>query len=237
MNNKGISIIGAVFTLLIMAIFGTAIVSLVSSSHEIRRRQVQKEQAFYASQAGLEYAIKEINDGGYPIATNKQIGRGQFTTAVDFNTHTITSTGASGDVSKVHYITYSTMGGDCLDVNNEQATLVGPGKTDMKAITLKKNCLDAITVDKMQISWAPDNNIKVTKIIIKNNTVYEDVTGAGSGDLIDIIDYSMATGQAHQISLIEFTGNMLNKDLVITFFLSDTTYKTISFKILPPNQS
>lgn len=237
MNNRGISIVGAVFTLLILAIFGVSILSIVSTDQEMRMRQIEKEQAFYDVQAGLEYALREINYGGYPIVANKSLGRGAFTTTIDPTQHIVTSTGVSGGVTKTHQITYSTLGGDCLTINNDQVVLVGPGKTDLKALTLKKDCLSAITIDKMQLVWSPNNGEKVTKIEISNTTVYDNPGGSPSGGIIDISDYMLSGPNAEQISLIRFTSNMLNKDLTITFYLRDTSSRSIAFTILPPNQN
>ena len=234
---RGISIIGAVFTLLILAIFGGAIVSIVSIEQEHRRFQIEKGQAFYEVQAGLEYALYEIENGGHPVVANKPLGDGTFTVNINYPNHLIFATGNVGDVTKTHQITHNQMGGDCLGLNNSQATLVGPNKTDLKAITLKKNCNNAITIDKMQFVWDPDNSEKVTLIEIKNVSVYSDIGGANSGEIIDITDYVLDGGAAEQISLIQFTGNMLNKDLTIVFYLSDSSYKTTQFRILPPNQN
>src|SRR3989338_1190352 len=178
---KGVSIIGAVFALLVLAVFGGAIVALVATEQESRRLQLEKEQAFYEAQAGLEYAVREIVKGGYPVVTGKTLGRGSFTTTIDYPNHLIFSTGTSGDVSKTHQITNNQMGGDCLGINNDQATLVGPGKTDLKAITLKKNCNDAITIDKFKFEWSPNNGEKVIKIVVENNTLYDDPIGTPSG--------------------------------------------------------
>jgi hypothetical protein len=236
MREKGISLLGAVFTLLILAIFGAAIVVLVSTDQQTRRIHLEKEMAFYESQAGLEYAMREIKYGGYPIVTNKPLYRGSFTTAINYAQHLIFSTGTVGDLNQTHQITMNQMGGDCININNDQATVVGPNKTDIKAITLKKTCNYLITVDKIQLSWDPDGNERVTQIKIENTKVYDDPIGAPSGQVIDIPDYTLSNGNAHQINLLQFTNNMLNKTLTITLYLTDTSYKTLIHHILPPNQ-
>ncbi|PIR17783.1 MAG: hypothetical protein COV46_02740 [Deltaproteobacteria bacterium CG11_big_fil_rev_8_21_14_0_20_49_13] len=234
---KGVSIIGAVFTLLILAIFGSAIVSLTSTEHSVRRLQIEKEQAFYEVQAGLEYAVREIYNGGYPVVSNKGLGRGIFSVSIDAPNHIVYATGVSGDVTKTHQITYNNLAGDCLNVNNDQVTVVGPNKTDMKALTLKKLCNNAVSIDKLQFVWSPDNNEKVTQVKIENNLLYNSPSGAASGEIIDIPDYAISGGVAHQINLIKFTNNMLNKQFTITLYLTDTSYKTLQFVILPPNQN
>lgn len=236
MSNKGVSILGAVITLVVLGIFGAAIVALVSTEQESRRLLLEKEQAFYAVQAGLEYAIREIVNGGNPVATNKQIGRGTFTNVINYAQHSIAVTGRSGEVSKTHTIDFNQFGGDCLGVNNDQVTVVGPNKTDMKANTLRKNCNNAITIDKFQFTWGPDNGEKITRIELENNTVYNDANGSPSGAVIDIADYTLSGGTAHQLNLVRFTDNMLNKSFSWVITLSDGSYNVKSFVILPPNQ-
>ncbi len=135
---KGISIIGAVFTLLVLAVFGASIVALVAADSESRFRETEHEQSFYGMQAGLEWAVHEITNGGYPVQTQKSIGLGKFTNTVDYANHLVYSTGISGAVSQTHQITVNPMGGDCLTINSSSATLSGPGLTDIGGITLKK---------------------------------------------------------------------------------------------------
>jgi hypothetical protein len=236
MNERGISILGAVFTLLILMIFGAALVAIVSTDHENRRKQIEKEQTFYEIQAGFEYALKEIKDGGYPVKTNMPLGTGSFTISIDYPNHIIYATGTVGDMGHTSQITFTQMGGDCLSVNNDQVTLTGPDKTDMKGLTLKKVCNNAITIDKLLFTWSPNSGEKVKKIKIENNTVYNNPVGTPSGQIIDIPDYTLSGSVAHQINLIEFSSNMLNKDFTMTVYLSDTTYKVLHFVILPPNK-
>jgi len=237
MREKGVSIVGAVFTLLVLAIFGAAIVALVSTDHETRRLHLEREQALYESLAGLEYAVREIKYGGYPIVSNKALYRGSFTTATDYSQHLIYSTGTVGDLGQTHQITFNQMGGDCLQINNDQATVVGPNKTDIKAITLKKTCNYAITIDKIQLSWDPDNGERFNQIKIDNTFVYNDPSGALSGQTIDIPDLTLNNGNAHQVNLIQFNSNMLNKTLTLVFYMTDTSYKVLLHHILPPNQN
>lgn len=223
---RGISIIGAVFTLLVLAIFGAAIVALVTADSESRFRQTGKEQAFYEVQAGLEYAVHEINNGGYPVVTNKALGRGSFSNTVDFANHYVFSTGTSGEISKTHQITVNPMGGDCITVDPSGETLSGPSKTDLSGITITKTCLNAVTIDRMMMSWTPNGSERITKVTLDGVEVYDNVTGMASGGSIDLTDYSISNSSTHYLTLVQFTGNMLGKQLRMTLYPSDTSYKT-----------
>ena len=229
--DKGISIIGAVFTLLVLAVFGAAIVVLVSADSEMRFRELEKEQAFYEVQAGLEYAVHEITNGGYPLQTNKALGRGTFTTTVDFPNHYVYATGTSGITSNTHRITVNPMEGDCLFINPNSESLGGPGRTDLSGIILQKTCLNSINVDKIQLTWSPNGGQKITNLTIYNVVLYNNATGSGSGVVIDSIDRSISDGTNHTINLIRFTGDMRNKQINMVVFLTDSSYKTSTFTI------
>ncbi|MBI2092688.1 MAG: hypothetical protein HYY43_00070 [Deltaproteobacteria bacterium] len=229
---RGISIIGAVFTLLILGIFGAAMVSIVTTDQEVRRRQVEKEQAFYEVQAGLEYATREIKKGGYPIVTNKQLAKGAFTTTIDYPTHVIFSTGTAGDVSKTHQITNNQMGADCITITYDSASLAPPAYTDLRGIMLRKMCNDAVTIDKIQLTWVADGGEKVTRIEIESNAVYDNLAGSISGGIVDIADYSLTSVDYYQINLIRFTGNVSNKQLTMVLYMTDSSYKAVTFNML-----
>lgn len=237
-SQRGISIVGAIFTLIILGIFGATIVVLVTTEQETRVGQIEQEWAFYNIQAGLEYAIKEIDLGHNPIVSNKSFGSGSFSTAVNYDevsAREIIVASTVGDAQSSHQISYDSFGADCLEANNDTVTLVGPGKTDLKGMTLRRTCNQAVTIDKMIISWDPeDDSEKATQIVMKNDTVWEDADGLPSGSLFDINDTILTGPVAYQVNLIRFNANMLHKVLTIKFIMSDTSTNTLTFEILPP---
>lgn len=238
-SNKGVSIIAAIFTLIILGIFGALIVTLVSTEQETRIAQLTQDWAFYNAQAGLEYGLRQVDTGGEPEVTNKPFGKGAFTINVDFvegSKRDMIVTGTSGASQRTFTINYDSFGGDCLSVNNDQVVMTGPGKTELKGLTLTRNCNDVITIDRIGFLWTPDNvNEKVIGITIKNDLVWSSISGIGSGEIADITDTPITGSVAHQINQIDFSHNMLNKELTLVFYLSDTSSKTITFTILPPN--
>lgn len=227
---KGVSIIGAVFTLLILSVFGAAIVALVSTDHEIRRLHIFKEQTFYEIQAGFEYAIREINNGGYPVVT-KTLGIGSFTNTIDYSQHAITTTAVTGDVTHANSITYSPMGGDCLNINTSFVSTEGLGGTDLVGISFTKTCLDAITLDKMVFTWSPNGGERITRIEIDSTAVYNDMSGATSGLTIDIADFTIADANPHRMNLVRFTSDTRGKQMTLLVYLSDTSYKSVNFTV------
>lgn len=235
--SKGISILTVVIMMSMLSILGAALAPVMVSYHQSRNLYWESSQAFYAAEGGLEFALREIDQGGYPNVTDKGFFNvSSFSVDVSQTTHTITSTGRSGQAISTVFISDDELAGDCLDVNNEYATLVGPDKNELKAIAYKKQCLNAITLDKMEITWDPNSGEKVTYVEIDNNTLYDNPIGAGSGEVIDLTNYKLDKSKTYQTNLIKFTSNMQGKALTIKTVLTDRSAVTTAFTILPPGK-
>ena len=59
-NNKGIASIAAALTLLILAALGAVLTYMVAAGSVDRGNHLSSAQAFYVTQAGMEYGIKRI---------------------------------------------------------------------------------------------------------------------------------------------------------------------------------
>lgn len=123
-SDAGFSVVLVTATILVMLILGLALVSLVTENSGLSVHHVQSSQAFYAAQAGLEYAVKKLSSdpswGGLP-APGKRVGDASFTIAppdsVDENGASlpagqkrIVATGVSGEATRVLQIQLSTGG-------------------------------------------------------------------------------------------------------------------------------
>lgn len=230
-SQRGISIVGAVFTLIVLGIFGSAIVTLVSTEHEMRASLISEERSFYGVQAGLEYAMREIDQGGFPIVTGKAFANGSFSTSIDFSQHLILVTGTVGGTKNNYRITCTRMGGDCVAIDGSKVSLSGTGKTDLLGLTFKKTCNTAVTIDKIKFVWQPNNGEKVKKIVIDNVPMYDSGSGATSGTLIDISNIKISDSITHQVNLARFSGSMKNKQMYLVTYLTDSTYRSQVFNI------
>lgn len=256
-KQRGISIIGAIFALIILGIFGAAIVALMSAEQEFRAGQLSQDWAFYNVQAGLEYAIREVDQGGFETATieidqdrcrlvlNKPFGRGSFTVGIDYvegdndcsglggvTSDCIVVSSAVGTVQKLHMITHFPFAADCLDVNIEDVTLGGINNTDVEEIKLRKVCNEAVTIDKMQISWEPHDGERVALIKIQGNPpAWESIDGVPSGTIIDIEDIRLTGLGVSPINVIRFTSDMSDKTLTLRYIMTDCSMETVSFPL------
>ncbi len=93
-TKSGVSIIATVLTLLLIALFGAVVVSLVITGSSIGLQEEQGVQAFYIAEGGIEKALRYLQDGGRcqditgdPALTNISLGAGTFTvTATRYRT-------------------------------------------------------------------------------------------------------------------------------------------------------
>lgn len=221
-GQRGISIIGTVFTLIILSLMGAAMVAIVSDEQESRMRSLSRERSFYAVQAGFEYALREIREGGYPIVTAKPLARAAFTTAIEPNARRITVTGSSYEAERAHSITTSQLARDCASINTSGAHLGGSSGNELLGLTISRSCLNAVNVAAVTVAWTPDVGERVRRIRIGGVEVFSLLAGQGSGEPIDIAD-ARITGASAAIDTIEFSSGMSGKTVGITLTFTDSS--------------
>lgn len=82
LNQKGVSIIAVIATMLILAVMGVTLISLVTTGSDISVNQLRSEQAFNIAQGGIQYGLYTTTRGGgswgefnFP---SKSLGMGNF---------------------------------------------------------------------------------------------------------------------------------------------------------------
>jgi Tfp pilus assembly protein PilX len=75
LNKKGVALYLVLMVLLVVIIFANIILSLVSSQSSLTTHQTKRIQAFYAAQAGINYALEalRINNTNWTVPTNSNI--------------------------------------------------------------------------------------------------------------------------------------------------------------------
>ncbi|HPW45608.1 MAG TPA: hypothetical protein PKU96_04475 [bacterium] len=225
-NDKGVSIIGTLFTLIILGVLGAALVALVSMDQESRMKSIKREYAFYAVQAAFEYALREIKEGGYPIVNNKVLGQAKFTTGIAPLQRKITAVGVASDVQRTHSITTDLLAGDCAEIDISGAVVGGSSGNELQNVVIDKTCLNAINIDKMTFSISPNLGETVRGIRIDGIDVYDDMSGISSGSPIDILDYRI-TGSA-VVNFIKFSSGISGKTIDISVTFTDSSAKSRS---------
>ena len=231
LGNRGISIVGTVFTLIILGVLGASLVALVSMDQDSRMRSIHREYVFYSIQAAFEFALREINEGGYPIVTNKQFDDATFTVTIDPSPRKITAVANMGDHMRTYSITTDELGMDCLNVNMVGATVGGASNDELQNIVLTQTCLNAVTIESLVFSWSPDLGETVKTVTIDSNDVYDDISGTESGDSINITDTSVVGTST--INTVKFSSGISGKDISVTLRFTDSSTKKSSTVTLP----
>ncbi|MGB2762493.1 MAG: prepilin-type N-terminal cleavage/methylation domain-containing protein [Minisyncoccales bacterium] len=118
---------------------------------------------------------------------------------------------------------------DSLVVNIAGAAIDGGDNTKVVGITIENSGASDIIIDKMTVFWmgAPGGT-KINAIAINGSPVWSG--NNSSGDVLDITNFTLASGGSYPINYLDFSKNMTGTALSITFTMSDGSIKsTCSF--------
>lgn len=228
LNNKGISAVGAALTLLILAALGAVLTYVVATSSVGKGNHISSVQAFYVTQAGIEYGVKRIYEGQNETVNppGMSFGPGSFT--VSRSGRTLTVTGTVGNAVRVYHVDSPTEA-DCTVIDAKDPELT-KGDKRVGKIHVRKICLVTTTIDKMTLSWDPNNGEKLKEIKIEDLIVYSNPAGATSGTLLDIADYILSNPNKNTINWFEFDSKMKKKTFTLSLTMGDGTIKTATFE-------
>lgn len=148
-NNRGSSFIGALFLILLFGFSGISAAQLAAVEKEASSNEMQTAQALYVSNAGLEYAINQLDNGYDPVVNDKSFGNGQFTITTNPDSRLVTSSGSVGNAKKTQSI-YTDFSKHCVTLDTSTAYADG---ANLRNIKLIKTCNTAAIVSKIYIDW------------------------------------------------------------------------------------
>ncbi|OGP11772.1 MAG: hypothetical protein A2055_00975 [Deltaproteobacteria bacterium GWA2_47_9] len=80
-NQKGVSIVAVIATMLILSVMGVTLISLVTTGSDISINQLQSEKAFNVAEGGKEYILANRTFPNYSLTSATNLGAGNFTVA------------------------------------------------------------------------------------------------------------------------------------------------------------
>ena len=114
---------------------------------------------------------------------------------------------------------------DSLVVDVSNAAIDGSDNTKVIGITIGNSGDSDIVIDKMTISWtSAPNGTKIKEIVINGGSVWSG--NSISGNILDIINFTLAPGGNYPINYLDFSKNMTGTTLNITFIMSDGSTKS-----------
>lgn len=244
----GFGILGAVIMMTVLSLLSGAVIHAIASSQVTQVNHLVREQAFYNVQAGIEYALKQIDDGVDPDGMQKTFAGGTFTIAYNATTGAATvsanKSGYFASASPSYGIQLPSLSNeaDCLAVNVAGAYLNG-ASTRLQGITLQNTCATVSNIDSMSVSWTPSGSEKTQIIRIQSSNVYSSSAGVASGTLVDIRQDNTTTwwpipaNTTHSLSYIDFNTSVLLKNFTLHFVMKDGSTKDAFVQFLANNQA
>lgn len=233
----GFTVLGILIAIGILSAMGAGMAVLMATNQSTRTQQLYTDQAFYNSQAGIEYALGQILTGGSSDTS--------FTR--NFLGETITLNRVSGQIQVattrgVAQASYSITdpsppsSAACLSVDQSSKSLSGSSLLGL-VLSRDVSCSGSLTITDMVVSWDPDLEEKLRTIQIDSSNVYSSGSGQASGSTFDITDVTINDSSDHPLNTLTWNTTITNHDFTITFNLSDGTQKTVEVTFLANNQA
>lgn len=234
LKENGFSALAAVAIMFLLGIFGIALSSLVTTSHTTRIGQVSYDQANFTNYAGLEYGMKRYYEGKNPAAGRVSFGSGSF--RITQSGPVMQVTGLAGESQVDHQVSLPTQA-NCLEVDTSEAHTHHRGM-ELARIWLIKKCGTVVELDRMILSWSPDQGECYDKArldSVRQNRIFDAPPCATSGMLVDLINPQMTRNQKHKFKDIEFPRDMRSpeRSFRLQFFLKDGSQTDTRFTLGP----
>lgn len=234
-SSKGMSLLGALVAMLVLAAMGASMATLVATNQVTRSLQYTADQSFSSAQSALEVVLGYIHSGANPcsyvdrdfdfagsdINVNRANGR-IYVTADNGGSNTAVSI-VDPDPSNA---------GDTLLIDTGSAQDASNGAPPKKLIgvilQLDPGCGTAVTLTSMVVTWTPEYGEDVEQIKLDNLNIYNSSEGAESGELIDVTDTTINDAGEHPINFIRWGDTIQNRLYTIQFNFSDGSNKVVT---------
>ncbi len=215
--------VAIVMGLLVLGLFAIGTNTVTNDSITETANNTSKERANYYAMAGIEYALRAIDQGQDPNGI-KTFDLG--TATITINGNEVTSVGKS-DVAQVTRKIHTAVSGSGVSMtcNNFHSN----GK-DLMGVYVSKACLSHPIIARMKVAFTPDNGEKVTAIQLNGQSSYSDATGTASGTFIDITDFTIPTNPSPApVDFIRFASNITGaKSYTFTAEYTDHTTSQVT---------
>ena len=227
---RGFAALAAIGILVLLSIFGLAVVSLVTTTQTVLTDQVGYDQAAYLSQSGLEYAMRKVYEGTSPVTGVIPFGKGSF--QIIRAGSVLTATGWAGDAQVAHNITQPVQA-DCITIDTTGAYA---DKKTVRKISLTKTCLESLVLDKMTLSWDPNGGESYDRVQgsgFSNEHLYDGPPRVKSGETAELADTPMKKNDKYKLEEIRFGTEMKTKAFQLNLLMGDGSIEEVHFT-LPP---
>ena len=218
-NQKGFVSNAVAFGLFLMGLLAISNGSIMSDSFTVGANDTSQDRASFYAMAGLEKALRDIDQGQDPVKTYSfEYGNASVTV----NGNQITSTGVS-DIARVTQTIQAQMAGHCVFLSCNNFHSAG---TDLMAINISKTCLEKPTLARIRVSFSSPQGEKITTVQMNQQDIFHNPSGMDVGSwmglnltpipaspspsVINLIRFASAVpaGKAHTVT-VEFSDHSL----------------------------
>ncbi len=234
---SGFALLGALISILVLAILGTGVTVIVSRNNQATISQISSTRSLYALQAGIEFAQRKLRATGESVSINTLAGTYEFGnntfTITNGGNNTVIISGSGQDAFSQFTLDIPQVNqGTCLIVQTDDAAI---DKKKLIDITLQRDplCSIALTITALKTTWTPDNSEKLDHIQIEKNPVeYDSKKGITSGQTATFSNtYTINNTALHTITEIRWDVNIGPSKFDFLFTMSDGTTKALSLDL------
>lgn len=147
-EQQGYTIIGTMIIMMIMSYMGANVVDVSDNGSLGGVKDVQATQALYVGDGGIQYALKELDEGKNPDAT-RIVGNGEFTVTSNPVSREVHVVAMVGDAKREQSVLAS-FSADKVDVNLEAALPSGNEITDINFV---KTAGSKVILTDVAVNW------------------------------------------------------------------------------------
>lgn len=235
-GNRGSTLVGAMLLMMLVFMFGSSTIQFQSSLHATGTHEMQTIQARYIAQAGIEYALREIDRGNSPDGGDVPFGTGNFSIVTDPAQSRVFSVGDAGVAENQQSVT-TTFAKDCVAFDTSAVVIESVAMTGLR---LTKTCNTTAILSKMWIDWDFNPYSRVIMMIFNGDFIYRPMSGIGlpggvgapRGDEIEVADSTLTTDRSYLFDLILFINPIVrNTTFTVMIEFADLSQIAISFRV------
>lgn len=217
------SLIGSLFTLVLLGVMGMTLVATVATEQTTDRLALDHAKMLYAGHAAIEYAVREINQGGQPIVVGKDFEDVSLTTSIDAASHLVTATVTTAEAQQEHHLQVRRLAQDCVTLDTSGAEITGHSNATLAGLRLQKSCLQGVTIATMMLSWPPGPAKELEQIVVEGAEVFSSPFGLDSGEVADVADFRMTMNRSYSLDAFVFSSSMMGKPIDLTIIFTDAS--------------
>lgn len=241
--DRGVGIVAVIMIVAVLSVMGAVVTLLVATGAVSKTNDLVREQAFELGTAGIEYALKRIDEGSDPDGDTRYLGAGRFTVAYSpAGLITITSdvSAMMGSAAPTFTVQGPVPGGtmaDCLTVDVSGASMDQWWPYEILGAVLRNTCQTDVVIASMTVTWTPASANRTVTIRLGNTDVYNNWPGIPAGTPIDIADYTIPSCGSRNQTRIRFDDQLPGRNFTVVYAMSDGSNKSAFYQFVANNEA